>query len=63
MKHYLVRTQEGTGEPCIYVAPCGHESANAKEFTSISNPSSAGVTCPLCLAKLSKSTVIVAERE
>jgi hypothetical protein len=61
-KHYLIRTQEGTGEPCTYCAPCGFESTNAKEFTSISNPSSAGVTCSACLEKLHKSTVIVAER-
>jgi hypothetical protein len=61
MKHCLTVLACEAKKPDIFRAICGYESENGKEFTSVTNPSMKGVTCPKCLEKLGKSIVIVAD--
>jgi hypothetical protein len=61
IKHYLSVVSKSANTPFVYRAPCGYQSEDASEFTSVSNPSTKGVTCEDCLKKLNGSVLIVKE--
>lgn len=62
-KHFPIRTEESASHPITYICPCGYRSANKKEFVSVSNPSTEGVTCEKALAYLGKSVLVMSDHD
>lgn len=58
-RHFPIRTEEAHNHPITYICPCGYRSTNKKEFVSVSNPSTEGVTCVPALEYLGKSVLVM----